>query len=180
MQWTESTFRCSIDCESDDFIKVFQERIPPERDVKRSFVALASLQITLYTCVKAKLFHRQTANKREKKSEERKSFHLSDSSKRAEKQEKKEINKKRSANSRRENYCLQRWGKAHFSTSMELGPFNPRQHSLARYLFPAHQSLSLSHFCSLFNSFLSSSSSLCVFLLKKREKVSLDKSQPPS
>lgn len=56
--------------------------------MKRSFVALASLQITLYTCVKAKLFHRQTANKREKKSEERKSFHLSDSSKRAEKQEK--------------------------------------------------------------------------------------------
>lgn len=50
--------------------------------------------------------------------------------------------KKRSANSRRESYCLQQWGKAHFSTSMEPGPFNPRQHSLARYLFSAHQSLS--------------------------------------
>jgi len=57
----------------------------------------------------------------------------------------KERNKQeRSANSRRESYCLQRRGKAHFSTPMMLGPFNPRQHSLARYLFPAHQSTPLS------------------------------------
>lgn len=85
--------------------------------------------------------------------------HLSDSPKRVEKKpEMKEINKKRSANSRRESYCLQRWGKAHFSTSMKLGPFNPRQHSLARYLFSAHQSLSLSFLLVFaFNSF----NSLC-------------------
>lgn len=57
-----------------------------------------------------------------------------------------------SANNRRENYCLQQRGKYTFLLQWSVGPFNPRQHSLVRCLFFAHQSRSLASVrFSLFN-----------------------------
>jgi len=70
----------------------------------------ASLQITLHTCVKLKLFHRQIKSERRLETKRKVSI-FSDffPRKRAEKKPEKEGNKQeRSANSRRESYCLQR------------------------------------------------------------------------
>lgn len=67
-----------------------------------------------------------------------------------------------SANSRREDYCLQQRRKSTlFYINEAFGPFNPWQHSLVRYLFSAHQSFPLAFSASFFFVMLFASFFVC-------------------